>query len=324
MSRSALGSLLLILLVTACAAASAATAKPVRNVLVYAKADSTATQFDSEHIWRARVDGSHPKLVGAGEDPAVSPDGRWIAFGRGARVVVVPSASGMPRTVYRLHKGQPSLAGRPLWAPNSRTFGVLDSVGLVLLHPGRKTTTVLPSNDGFDFSPDSRRIVYEARGNLYVVSASGGKRQQLTDGHKSYGPVWGKAGIAFVRFTHSAHGDVWLSDGHPGHARQLTHTSAGFWPAYFSADGTKLLAANPATHNGRLWAVAVATGKARPLTPWVGDLVPQGLGGDGKAVLAAVGCGGMPSLVGYVETIPFRGGKPHVIARGPCRASWNR
>jgi hypothetical protein len=46
--------------------------------------------------------------------------------------------------------------------------------------------------------------------------------------------------------------------------------------------------------------------------------------GDGKAVLAAVGCGGMPSLVGYVETIRFRGGKPHVIARRPCRASWNR
>jgi hypothetical protein len=47
------------------------------------------------------------------------------------------------------------------------------------------------------------------------------------------------------------------------------------------------------------------------------------LSSDGKTVLASVGCGGMVSPYGYVETIPFTGGKPHVIARGPCRASWN-
>jgi hypothetical protein len=41
-------------------------------------------------------------------------------------------------------------------------------------------------------------------------------------------------------------------------------------------------------------------------------------------VLAAIGCGGMASSFGIVETLPFSGGSPNVIVRGPCRASWNR
>jgi Tol biopolymer transport system component len=324
MTRGFACSLLLGAFVTGCAAASAAPTRSIRNVLVYAKAGSTTSALSSEQIWRAHVNGRGPKLVGRGEDPSVSPDGRWIAFGDGSKILVVPTAGGKLRTVYTLHKGQPSIAGPPVWAPDSRAFGVLDSVGLVLVsHPRRPTTRVLPRADDFAVSPNSRRIAYEANGNLYVIPAGGGKPLRLTDDRKTFAPVWGKTGIAFVRFTHDARSDIWLSDGRPRHARQLTHTGADTWPAYFSANGAKLLAANPATNNGRLWAVDVATGKERPLTPWTGDLVPQGLSSDGRTVLAAAGCGGNVSAVGYVETIPFAGGDPHVIVRGPCRASWN-
>jgi Tol biopolymer transport system component len=324
MLRGLLGSLLLVL-VTGGAAANAAPTKPVPNVLVYAEVNTTTGPVGAERIWRARVNGHGARLVTSGEDPSVSPDGRWIAFGSGSKILVVPTAGGKPRAVYSLHKGQPSLAGAPVWAPDSRAFGVVDGRGLVLIdHPRRPSVRVLRHASYFSFSPSSRRIAYEFDGDLYVVSAEGGRPRRLTDDRKSFGPpVWGKTGIAFVRFTGDARGDIWLSDGRPRHARRLTHTGAGFFPAYFSANGKKLLAANPATHDGRLWAVDVATGNARPLTPWVGDLMPQGLSGDGKTVLAAVGCGGTPSPVGFVETIPFAGGTPRVIVRGPCRASWN-
>jgi Tol biopolymer transport system component len=183
--------------------------------------------------------------------------------------------------------------------------------------------SLLPSTTDFSFSPDSRRIVYEARGDLYVVQASGGRPRQLTDDRKDHSPVWGKPGIAFVRLAEGGEGDVWLSDGRPRHARQLTHRGVAFSPEFFSADGTKLLAAIPPSNNGQLWAVDVRTGHARPLTPFVGDLYAQGLSSDGRTVLAAVGCGGMPGPYGYVETIPFSGGRPHVIVRGPCGASRN-
>lgn len=323
MARGIVGSLLLVVLAIGCAAASAAPARPVRNVLVYAKLDSSERVVGAEHVWRAHLNGRGQKRVAAGEDPAVSPDGRWIAFGRGSKVLVVPTVGGKARVAYSLHD-ESTLGDPPVWAPDSRTFAVEDGAGLVVIsHPRHSTSRLLPRADDFSFSPDSGRIAYEAGGDLYVISARGGRPLRLTDDRKSFRPVWGKRGIAFVRFTRDAHGDVWLSDGRPGRALQLTHTGAGFWPAYFSASGRKPPAANPATNNGRLWAVDVSTGNARPLTPWTGDLVPQGLSGDGKTALAAVGCGGVPGSYGYVETIPFAGGKPRLIVRGPCRAGWN-
>jgi hypothetical protein len=76
-------------------------------------------------------------------------------------------------------------------------------------------------------------------------------------------------------------------------------------------------------HNGKLYSVNVSTGEAKDLTGFVGDLYAQGLSRNGTTILAAIGCGGTLSPFGRVETIPFAGGRPTVIARGPCRASWN-
>jgi Tol biopolymer transport system component len=81
-----------------------------------------------------------------------------------------------------------------------------------------------------------------------------------------------------------------------GGAHQVTHTPAGIYPAAWSADGSRMLAAYPVTNNGKLYAVDVATGHTRALTPFVGDLGPQGLSRDGRTVLAAIGCGELHSL----------------------------
>ena len=138
-------------------------------------------------------------------------------------------------------------------------------------------------------------------------------------------PLWGPGGIAFERFGPSpcCHGDVWLMNATGGDARQLTHTHAGIYPAAWSADGSRMLAAYPPTNNGKLYAVNVATGRAHVLTPFVGDLNAEGLSRNGKTVLAAIGCGELLTIRGIVETIPFSGGPPTTLVRGPCRASWN-
>lgn len=67
----------------------------------------------------------------------------------------------------------------------------------------------------------------------------------------------------------------------------------------------------------------MTTGRARRLTRWVGDLFAQGLSRDGRLVYAAIGCGGTVSAFGWLETIPFSGGRPKIIVRGPCRGSWS-
>ncbi|HEU5405964.1 MAG TPA: hypothetical protein VFU52_07760 [Gaiellaceae bacterium] len=329
------GWVLLAAMVAAAAwAAGQAQPSPHGTLLTYAKAVPPYSPNSPLWVWSAKTNGSGGKLLASGEQPSVSPDGRWIAFTRGATVLLVSPAGGHPTVLANL-AGRYSYVSQPAWAPDARHLAVVDGSGrLWLLDANSKTKRLLVSPrkgtsiDSFSFSPNSRRLALNISdhtgGDVFVMATSGGKPQRITHDHKDFQVVWGQPGIAFNHGGMVPSGDVWLANPNGSRIRRLTRTKAGIFPAFFSADGRRLLAANPATHNGRLWAVNVRTGAARRLTGWVGDLFPQGLSTDGKTVLAAIGCGGMVGPYGVVETIPFSGGKPHVIVRGPCRASWNR
>lgn len=296
------------------------------GALVYAKPNAPLAFYTGHHedVWIARPDGSRPRKLAAGVEPSVSPDGRYIAFGHGPQVLLESVDGAGPVVLYTLRGLGPELSAPPVWAPDSEHVAFETEQGLRDVDVPTREVSVLPMAEDFSFSPDSRRIVYEDRGDLYVIPATGGRPRQLTRDREDYDPLWGKPGIAFTRFRSRDHtADLWLTNASGTRMRQLTHTGLGVSPAFFSADGTKLLAAIPPSHNGQLWAIDVRTGNARALTPFVGDLYPQGLSRDGKTALASVGCGGTPAPYGYLETIPFAGGRPHVIVRGPCRASWN-
>jgi Tol biopolymer transport system component len=305
--------------------------------LVYAEA-ATFSGLPST-VSRAAPDGTHQHTLASGSSPQISPDGKLVAFTRW---------SDSPRTsdifVVRASGGTPSLlehlAGdgiwtniMPVWAPDSRHLVAVEQAGVVIFDAKADTRRVLVRGrreigiGTLSFSPESRFFAYgtddTTGGDVYVESITGGRPRRITHDHKSFMPLWGQHGIAYNRGGF-AHGDIWMISPRGNRNRRLTHTNAGIYPAFFSADGSRLLAANPATHNGRLWAVDADSGRARDLTGWRGDLFPQGLSRDGKMILAAIGCGGMVSPFGIVETLPFGGGKPNVIARGPCRASWNR
>jgi Tol biopolymer transport system component len=320
--------LLVALVVLACATAcGGAVTRPTGGVLVYAKPNAPLAGYTGHHedVWVAQLDGSRPWKLTSGVQPSVSPDGRLVAFGSGSQVLLESTQGGPAAVLYTIGGRWPVVYVPPVWAPDSEHLAIEVERGrLLVVDVVTRQRSLLPATQSFSFSPDSRRIVYEARGDLYVIPTMGGTPRQLTHDGKDVAPVWGKSGIAFTRFRTRSHtGDIWLMDAGRTRMRRLTHSGVGFAPAFFSADGTRLLAAIPPSHNGQLWAVDVRTGKARAITPLVGDLNAEGLSSDGKTVLASVGCGGMVSPYGYVETIPFTGGKPHVIARGPCRASWN-
>jgi Tol biopolymer transport system component len=320
---------LLLLGVTGCGTGhsrAVGSPSPKSKVLVYAKATPPNLPNTTENVWQASIDGRNPKLIARDStDPTVSPDGRTVAYENGGNVLVASTTGGKPTILYR-HGGYPT------WAPDSRHVAVFANDAFVVIdaQTGASTTIATPAGtDSISFSPDSRRIAYSTGsprgGDLYVASIASGRSVRITRNRSSYDPVWGPTGIAFLRDAPGPgpHGDVWLTGPRPNDAHQLTHTRADIWPESFSANGKQLLAAYPANHNARLWAVDVPSGRARPITPWVGDLYGQGLSADGKTVLAAVGCGGMPEPYGYIETIPFAGGKPHIVTRGPCRASWS-
>jgi Tol biopolymer transport system component len=291
-------------------------------------------------IWRAAPDGSRPQKVVLGYSPVVSPDGRWIAYlHKGQQTLshattsreslwLLSSSGGHPLQIGDAERWFSILA----WSPDSRHFLIIHSAGLEIVdRSGRMRLITTPHGVGIEaasFSPDGRRVVFDrddgSGADVFVVPAAGGTPRRLTDDHASFDPVWGPSSIAYFHGFGNTSGDVWLMTAGGSGKRQLTHTGAAFYPAAWSRDGRRLLAANPATHNGRLWAVDVPSGRARPLTPWVGDLFPQGLSPDDGTVYAAIGCGGLISPYGVLETIPFSGGQPKVIVRGPCRGSWSR
>jgi Tol biopolymer transport system component len=299
-----------------------------RTQLVYA----VATSFDANHewIWRARPDGTHRVRLVRGRQPQLSPNGRLVAYTRSPHeLFVVPISGGKPDLLRRFRGHDAFIAGF-VWSPTSRELATVEGSSIVLVDVDTGHVRTFATSRRHlvgvgdpSFSPDGSRIVFDrfdqTGSDLELFDTRTARTRKLTSDHGSMYPVWGPRGIAYERG-----GDVWLLDPDRGRVRRLTHTRARIYPAAWSADGKRLLAANPAIHNGRLWAVDVRTGRARDLTGWVGDLFPQGLSRSGKTILAAIGCGGTISPFGVVETLPFAGGRAHVIVKGPCRASWNK
>jgi hypothetical protein len=315
------------------APATAPVNAPARVALVYAKPIGTGMAVRGEEIYVATPSGSHPVPLAKGMFPSLSPDGRWVAYIGGGRNR--PATIRLVNTLGGSALDTRIAAAAFAWSPDSRTLAAQAAHGtVVLLDPRtlhRRVLTLHPGGFDASFSPDGSALAYETNGrhgpDIYTVTIKGDVIQRLTNGGRSGSPLWGPDGIAFERYAPrscaNCLGDVWLMDTDGSNAHPLTHTHAGIYPAAWSADGTRMLAAYPASHNGRLYAVDVATGRARPLTRFVGDLFPQGLSRDGRTVLASIGCGGLASPYGVVETIPFAGGKRTIIVRGPCAASSN-
>jgi Tol biopolymer transport system component len=307
----------------------AAQPAPVRTALVFAKPIGSPTSpfgHGPETIYLASATGKNPLRLARGADPALSPDGRWVVYRRDTkaepdRLLIIGTGGGTARQL-------PASSDEPVvWSPDSRLVAASGSstghLAVVNVRSGKAIVLRVPqASYGFSFAPDSTELAFThstgSGQNVYTVSTSGRAVRRLTDDGRSSAPLWGPTGIAFGR-----QGDVWLMDEGGGGVHQLTHTRAGIYPAAWSSNGARLLAAYPATHNGKLYAVDASTGAAHDLTGFVGDLYAQGLSRDGTTILAAIGCGGTASPIGHVETIPFAGGRPTVIARGPCRASWN-
>jgi Tol biopolymer transport system component len=301
---------------------------------VYATPAGGSPFAKREIIYRSSPTGGSPVQLAIGADPAISPDGRWVAYHDGT--VGAPGVLQLISTTGGFPTSFAATTGEPVaWSADSQMLAATDSRGVAIIEVRSHKTNVIAlpaSSSQFSFSPDGSALVFQRSTfhgiYVYTVSTNGGAPHRLTSDGRSGSPLWGRDGIAFWRDAHhracpSCFGDVWMMSGNGSDAHQITHTGAGIMPIAWSADGSHLLAAVPARHNGKLYAVDLAKGRTYALTELVGDLFAQGLSRDGQTVLAAIGCGGMPTLTGLVETIPFKGGEPTVIVRGPCRASWN-
>ncbi|SEF38356.1 Dipeptidyl aminopeptidase/acylaminoacyl peptidase [Amycolatopsis pretoriensis] len=235
------------------------------NLLLTAlKKPDLATNAAHSSLRRVALDGGETAWTHGPRDsaPAISPDGRWVAFlragdGKGAegspQLHVMPADGGDARRLTSLHLG----AGEPVWAPDSRRIAFTAR----LPEPGRYGTedadgeTPEPAAEAprritrMDYRIDDIGFLRDRMQRLFVIDAldeDATDPEPLTgDGFDVTGPVWTPDGTRVV-FTTPPDWDAAESDlrdvcaiSASGGEPEVVVRGAGFSerPA-FGADGT--------------------------------------------------------------------------------------
>ena len=211
--------------------------------------------------------------------PTPSPDGKSLAFIRRVRykstLMLMDIASGRitPLTdildrdmqeTWAVHGVYPGMS----WTPDGRSIVFWAGGGIKRIDVASKAVSDIPFHvtgtrfvenavrqqksigaDGFDVkmirfahaSPDGRRVVYEALGQLWIKDVAGGAPRRLTRGtdFESY-PTWSRDGrqIAFVSWDDDKAGRIKIVSATGGNARDVTLEPGHYVEPAFSPDGS--------------------------------------------------------------------------------------
>jgi imidazolonepropionase-like amidohydrolase/Tol biopolymer transport system component len=213
--------------------------------------------------------------------PTPSPDGKTLAFIRRVRykstLMLMDIASGRitPLTdildrdmqeTWAVHGVYPGIS----WTPDNRSIVFWADGGIKRVDVAsravsdipfhvtgtrfvenavRQSHEVAPDNFGVKMvrfaqaSPDGRKVVYEALGQLWVRDAAAGGARRLTKGSdfESY-PVWSRDGrqIAFVSWDDDKAGRIKVVGANSGEARNVTPEPGHYIEPAFSPDGSMI------------------------------------------------------------------------------------
>ena len=289
----------------------------------------------------ARDDGSHAHEIAVGLDPAVSPNGRIVAFfrpaggfntdlwvvganGRGVRRVHAMWPAPTPRRRQRW-SGLRTRAGWPRRArPSGSTLVIDTAAGKVLDAYDNRGT---PGQEGVTFSPDSKQLMFGV-GNGTVVARS---RACESSRHAPDRRLWRVlAGMGPPRHRHRSgyRGQVFqqpepagavLLRASPTAAARVLLPNDGSVPLAWSSDGDTLLLQSS---DAAMIAAVVHLGDSTPqvLRP---QYLGHGISHDGRFVLAEQSPSGL-GLATTVVRVQLSTGGATVLAHGAMSASWSR
>lgn len=217
-------------------AAPGASEPPLAAIVVVGATAAAAVLPDG--TWQVEL----PSLYPGDSDPAVSPDGRRIAFvsTRDGNQEVYVADAGTRRTS-RLTRNLRAADRRPAWSPDGRRIawqsGPPGTADLFVMRADGAGKRLLVGGAGDDadpaWSPDGTQIAFSStrsgRRQLWVVAAAGGEPQPLAPiTGRARAPAWapGGAHLAFARES-AGDSDLWLLDLSNGSTRKLTRGPGG-------------------------------------------------------------------------------------------------
>ena len=322
---------------------AAVAAAPAQAKLVYVKQADTAQPV----VYVATDKGKQQKRLGTGRAPAISPDGRWVAF------VTVPAGGSRRDTVVltKLEAGaqrfvmQAEAITSLRFSPDSRRIAAVADGRRIRVYDiakGKRRVAAAGDIRGYSFAPDSKRIVFgeaagedpQANSDLYVVRAmAGDDPDRLTTSRDALNPVWGPQEVFFDRFEKREDDapayNLFAVDPATKDVRRLTDLTipplvSGLVPLEVAADSRRMLSVFTGTDTQVGFTVNARTGDTRALsTDFERGIVGFDLSADGKTILGHTG-GPDPANAHDVITLPYGGGEETVLVEGAAFPDWTR
>jgi len=235
-------------------------------------------------------------LAGVEAQPALSPDGRSVAFVSnrdGQWDIYVGLVAG--GTVVRI-TNDPNVEMRPRWSPDGARllFARLNDTGVydlwVVPALGGTGRRLVLNGTYPTWSPDGRSIAYGAGGVILLCDASGENQRAVTRPEPAFAhlqPAFSHDGrrLAFVVRTPGPYGELAIVELGTGAVKWITRDGALSWSPVWSADDKFIYFASSRGGTTNVWKIPSASGEPEQITAGQGADTDIDLSADGKRLV---------------------------------------
>lgn len=217
--------------------------------------------------------------------PAVSPDGRWVAFLAVEGGDVVLEAMRVDGTERQRLTPGPGVRSMPRWAPDSSRIAYVHEmdgashiyvVGIDGSEPMKLSS--IPSAEVGNWSHDGESVVFAAQDGeqrgIYIRNPDGVNEFRLTDAADT-SPVWSPDSKMIAFLSKRGGGvDLYVMNADGSEPRQLTDNDASEYQISWSPDGKQVLFVSEVDGNPEVYAVDLENRLVRLTTNKIRDDQP--------------------------------------------------